>query len=257
MSNFGELEIRIRYSYLSEMGGKAEIQKAFALALFIRYFNNAAIPRFSFNKLHEITGLHVNTLKKRINILKRLGIVKLVHDCLVVYNISTRHKKKNFKIPYDILTACRSVKHIEKVVRQFLVVKINLNKAFAKHNQDTLNNPRNLKEFRKARRISRFYGYGNDPYVENGLSYDGIAKKLGVSRKTAVKVVKSCVEDGLLTKTRNFEQIFHKGKVSKGKERYGFFTFSTKNNAYIVHANTYSLTPSLASFYSEVAIIRV
>ena len=149
------------------------------------------------------------------------------------------------------------LKHIEKVVRQFLVVKINLNKAFAKHNQDTLNNPRNLKEFRKARRISRFYGYGNKPYVENGLSYDGIAKKLGVSRKTAVKVVKSCVEDGLLTKTRNFEQIFHKGKVAKGKERYGFFTFSTKNNAYIVHANTYSLTPSIASFYHRVANISV
>ena len=245
--------IRVRLKLFNIAYGGAEIKKAIALALFIKYECNSVIPHFSINKLHRLTGIHAETLRKRIKTMFNLGIAKFYHANLVVFGINSRHKKSNFAMPREVFSYCKTVKHYERVLSQFLVVKIQLKKDFLKRNQDKLANPKNLKEFKKARQISRYYGYGNEPYKEYGLSYNGIAKKLGVSRKTAVKVVSGCEANGLLVKHRNYEQIYVKEKVAKRKEVYAFYTFSTKNNVYIVHANTYSLTSNLASFYHSAA----
>ena len=46
------------------------VTKALALAIFVKNrIKSSTIQDFSYNKLHLLTGLHINTLKKRLDVL--------------------------------------------------------------------------------------------------------------------------------------------------------------------------------------------
>lgn len=219
------------------------VTKALALAIFVKNcIKSSTIQNFSYNKLHILTGLHINTLKKRLTTLKRMELVELVgthkqHLCFKSIVSSCDHR--NVSIKYGKLD---TIKDIEMTLFAYLLVEIQRRKDFAKHTIHTARNGHNLEQVKEARRTCRRNGYGEE-YQELGLSYKGIAKKLGVGIQKAFLVVKYAIEQGLVTKIKRQLQKLVKGIGAMSKFIDSNFTFCTKDNEYYILANAYALTP--------------
>ena len=230
----------IRLNYIYMLYKNQDLRKAFALALFIKLnFVSSDVSHYSLNKLHKLTGLHYQTLKKRLETLRKYNLIKFNGDSLVFCKVSSKSDLRNDFVFIDDFS---SVKAIEEALLAWLFVKIQQNKDFAKHTIQSVHDPKDIQEMKKARRICRRYGYGNE-YVEYGLSYKGIAKRIGVSVKKAVGIVRYAISIGIVTKVRNYIQRFIQN--AKMFEKFGEnvnFTFLTNNNAYKILANTYTLS---------------
>lgn len=128
----------------------------------------------------------------------------------------------------------------EKYLCSLQVVEIQRRKDFVKHTFESLEAPDTLDEYHKAKKTAKRYGY-NGEYKEFGLSYKKIAKELGVSLQKAFYIVKFAVENRILAKVRNQIQTYIKNagfivnKYFDDCKR----TFCTKDNAYLILANTY------------------
>ena len=223
------------------MYGDQDLVKAIALALFIKTRTiSSTIPHYTVNKLRTITGLSFATIKNRLNRLKDYGIITFVgkeNNCLVVKSLCSKNRHKNFDI------SCinnDSVKEIEQSLRAMLVVGIQLHKDYARRVLRASSDGRTTAEIKDGRRNSRRYCYYGD-YKENGLSYKGIARRLGVSVVTAFRTVSYALKHHFLTKIRHIEQVFVRGigTFSSKIENFCQNCFSTRNNVYKVHANTY------------------
>lgn len=222
------------------MKGNAEVTKALALLLWVKdRYVSSTINNFSYNRLHNLTGLHLNTIRKRIKTLKSLKLVRFEHNHLVFCTISSKSKY----LSYDYKEIkCDTIMDFEKYLCSLQVVEIQRRKDFVKQTLQSLHAPDTLQEYRNAKRICRRYGYQGE-YKEFGLSYKRIAKELGVSLQKAFDIVKFAVEKQILAKFKHQSQTYiRNAKFIVGKFLDDFnFTFCTKNNVYLVFANTYSV----------------
>ena len=136
-----------------------------------------------------------------------------------------------------------SLKSVEYSLQAILLVQIQLRKDFAKQ---TIRNAHgashDFKVVKAARDAARKFGYGFE-YIERGLSYRTIAKKIGVSIKSAVEIVKFAAKRTFLKKITHSIPTYLPSVC--GMEVYGY-TFTTRNYGYKVLANCYSVAPSLA-----------
>lgn len=235
------MRIGIRREYMRSLRYDKALLKALAFAVFIKTrFVSSAIPRYSLNRLHNLTGLHRNTIDKRIDKLMRMYLVKWTDgNQFVVGSIKSHSDKLNVYICFD---DCGTVKDIERRLYTALFLEIQKRKDFARKMIETSQNSTDYKEVKKAKKFCRRYGYGHE-YVEWGLSYKGIARRLGVSIATAFNIVKRAIAEGLVEKLHNQVQRYQQN-VREAMKYIDFdCTFCTKDNCYLVLANTYSLTP--------------
>jgi len=175
-------------------------------------------------------------------VLYQYGLLTIEGKALVLRSIVSNHAKRNVKLG-ERKVEYSSLKSVEYSLQAILVVVIQSRKDFA---QRTIRNAHgashDYKVVKAARDAARKFGFGFE-YVEKGLSYKTIAKKLGVSIKTAVEIVKFAVKRTILKKTKHF--------ISDYLPKVNFmevsgYNFTTRNYGYKVMANTYSVSPSLA-----------
>lgn len=233
----------IRRSLIYKMGKKGDkVRKSLSLTIFVKErFTSSTINNYTIDKLHKLTGLHANTIKKRIKTLKDMGLVRFVgkhNEHLLFESISSSSDHRNVYAEFVVFD---NIKDIERALEALLVVEIQRRKDFAKHTIQSAQNPSTLEEHKRAKKICKRYGWGKE-YQEFGLSYKGIAKKLGVCVQKAFAIVKFAIEKGFLVKTKRQIQkfIYGIGASSKYFEN-NEYTFCTNNNAYTILANVYSL----------------
>lgn len=130
-----------------------------------------------------------------------------------------------------------SVKTVERSLQALQVVFLQQRKDFCKHTIHNAHNGFNSKKIKAARKASRKYGFG-DKYIERGLSYATIARKLGLSVTTAFNVVKQGAKRKYFKNFTHFVRTFLKGVYGMYIEGY---TFTTKNYGFQVQANTYKV----------------
>lgn len=230
---------RIRYGIIDSLFRDKEALKAIAFVLFFYHKRQLNVVRkWSYNRLSEITGIHSYTIKKRIDTLHRLGFIKFEGSSLVFLSIVSRHKDRNINLTnvcYD------TIKDVEKSLYAILLCVIQSRKDFCKRTILQARNARQANVVKKAQAIKRRYGYG-DTYNEKGLSYKNIARKLGVSLKTAFDYVKYAIEKGFVIAQSHFYATYMP-KV----ERYPVpgYRFTTHNYAYNVTANTYTIISNI------------
>lgn len=225
------------------MFNNKELLKAIAMFLLIRKkLGSNVLKNYSINKLVNLLGAHARTIKKRIRVLSLYGLLTIEGKALVLRSIVSKHAKRNVKLG-ERKVEYSSLKSVEYSLQAILVVVIQSRKDFA---QRTIRNAHgashDYKVVKAARDAARKFGFGFE-YVEKGLSYKTIAKKLGVSIKTAVEIVKFAVKRTILKKTKHF--------ISEYLPKVNFMevlgcNFTTRNYGYKVMANTYSVSPSLA-----------
>lgn len=225
------------------MFGNKELLKAIAMLMFIRKQLGSSILRnYSINKLVSITGAHASTIKKRIRVLSQYNLVSVTDKTLVLRSIVSKHAKRNVKLGERFMKYS-TLKEVEYSLQAMLVKELQNKKDFAKRTiRNAHGSSHDYKVVKAARDAARKFGYGNQ-YVEKGLSYKTIAKRLGVSIKTAVKIVKFAVKCTILKKTTHFLSTY----LPKVNYMEGLgYTFTTYNYGYTVLANTYAVAPALA-----------
>lgn len=233
----------IRRNIFNSVSSDKAIVKALALAVFIkRRFQSSTVHNYTVNKLHELTGLHATTIKKRISTLDELGFITRIGKCkehLVVKSMSSHNASRNVDISAIL---CDNIQEIEKSLFAMVIVEIQKRKDFVKQVINLAHhNPRNTRECKSAQRKCRELGYGRE-YKEYGISYKRIAKALGICLQKAISIVKFAVENEFLTVTKRCVKKFVPG--AKAMQEYmslGKNTFCTTNNVYTVYANQYAL----------------
>ncbi len=232
----------LRYRLALEMFGNNKLLKAIAMSLLARHRMGTNILKdFTINKLAQITGMHAKTVRKRLRTLSEYGLVSCCGKNLVFRTLVSRHKKRNIRLAK---IAYGKVKDIERSLQAILVAVIQLRKEFAKCTIRKARHGRNVKDIKAAQKTARRYRWGNE-YVERGLGYEKIAKTLSVCKATAVKIVNYAIGRSILKKQTHYERTFIPGVNHRFVEGY---TFTTKNYAFVVRANTYEVAPCLCTF---------
>lgn len=225
------------------MFGNKELLKAIAMFLLIRKrLGSNILKNYSINKLVNLLGAHARTIKNRMHVLAQYGLVTIVGKTLMLRSVVSKHAKRNIKLG-ERKMEYSSLKSVEYSLQAILVAVVQSRKDFAKR---TIRNAHGASHdfnvVKAARDAARKFGYGFE-YKENGLSYKTIARRLGVSIKTAVEIVKFAVKRTILKKTTNSIATYMQSVC--GMEVYGY-TFTTRNYGYKVLANSYSVAPCLA-----------
>lgn len=230
--------MKVRKSIIHKLNKDAQVRKALALSLYCKdELGIHYVKEFTYNKLHVLTGIHVNTLKKRIHTLMQLGLAFMEGRKLVFNKVHKDNNRNNIVLDTERI---HTLKDYEYAIISLGIAIVQANKIFANSVIDKCTDPKNLKEYKSAKKFANAHGYGRK-FVDNGISYWYMANKFGVSVKTACSVVKFAVKNLILCVKKNFEQIFVKS-VNKTIGKFcSEYTFSTKNNIYVVHANSYSL----------------
>lgn len=233
-----KLSRKLHYECLED----AEVRKAIALLLFCkRNTNNSTIMDFSFNKLHNMTGLHYVTLRKRMATLEGMELI-MRHGKekrnLSFLRVHRSNDRNNILFPDEEL---KSVKDYEDALLSLTIVETQRHKEYVHKLINTLEHSHDYKEVKKARRkVNSEYG-GVREFVDNGISYKYLSKKMGVSLQKAFQVVKFAVEKKFVKLKKNFEQIFSRGVGYYLNKSNSIYTFSTKNNIYLIKANSYQV----------------
>ena len=225
------------------MFGNKDLLKAIAMLLLIRKrLDSNVIKDFSVNKLVTLLGIHAHTVKKRLRVLFDCSLASLERGNLVLRSVVSKHAKRNVKLGERKMDYS-SLKCVEYSLQAILVIVIQSRKDFAKRTiRNAHGDSRDYKVVKSARSASRKFGYGSE-YVERGLSYRTIAKRLGVCIKSAVNVVKFAEKRAFFKKTTHFLSTYMKSVCKRVV--YGY-TFTTTDYAYRVLANTYTVSPCLA-----------
>ena len=230
--------MKVRKSIIHKLNNDAQVRKALALSLYCKdELGIHYVKEFTYNKLHVLTGIHVNTLKKRIRTLMEVGLAFMEGRKLVFNKVHKDNNRNNIILDTERI---HTLKDYEYAIISLGIAIVQANKIFAKSVIDKCTDPKNLKEYKSAKKLANAHGYGRN-FVDNGISYEYMANKFGISVKTACSVVKFAVKNLILCVKKNFEQIFVKSVNKAIGKFYSEYTFSTKNNIYVVHANSYSL----------------
>lgn len=157
----------IRRSLISECFCNKELLKALAMAYLIKHRTKSSnVHHYSINLIRTITGIHANTIKKRLQTLNEYGLLLIEKDNLIIRSTVSKHTKRNMNIGRMDFT---SVKTVERSLQALQVVFLQQRKDFCKHTIHNAHNGFNPKKIKAARKACRKYGFG-DKYVERGLS---------------------------------------------------------------------------------------
>lgn len=242
--------MQIRRRTINECKGEPRLQKALAFAIYLKFKlgRSSFMESYSINKIHNLTRISATTIKKYLPILIENGWVSFCgkqNQHLVVSNLSSHTKGRNIKIDRFCFDSFSEVYHS---LRAFLALLIQSHKDFIKRTIQIATNPKvgeNCKAARKLMKrlvkqgiIKSMYG----TYKEYGLSLKRIAKEVGNCVRTTQRIMQYAISKNWVRKENHIEEI-HSPKVFYMP--IDGYTFTTKNNIYKVHANTYTLSVAI------------
>lgn len=227
---------QIKRKIVFEIMGDTSKQKAVAFALLLKHISNdsSVFRKFTYNRLHTLTKMHVSTIKKYVSVLKEMGLVVINNGDLYIKKMASSTKHKNINIGKFKFKNNKDTYH---QVRDLIVLFVQSHKEFVRSLLQLRKNPRNM-DFKKVRGLCRKYSRHID-YREEGLSYGKIAKIVGCCTRTAFNIVADAVNRRWLKKKNNCLVVFMPNVC--GREVDGF-TFTTRNYGYLFRANTYGLS---------------
>lgn len=249
--------MNIRRDIFNDIIKDTESVRAVAMSIFVKTRNRAsAIPKFTYNKLHALTGLHHSTCRKYVKALLRLGLAKFTGKdkrTLVFTRLHSRHQRRNVNLS-GILTD--TFKNIVFSLYSMSVVEIQLRKEFAKQTIATANSGK-ARQAVKAKRKARRCGYVTDPmhgeipYEDNGISLQSIGRRIKAGLQKVQKVIRFSVSNGFLVKHKNIIQRYYEQARLYFAFNPSGWTFASTHNLYKVMANTYTVGERLRASLPE------
>lgn len=249
--------MEIRRKLLNQMHCNPQMRRAIAFSIYVKSkTESSTVHHWSVNKLHEITGVSAGAIRKRLSILRELELIEEVgknNRCLVFRSLKSHTSHRNAYVPTTSFTSnqylkknayAQEVKNIEKLLSVAIVIEIQKHKEYAKQMIQQSKHPADLKSLKDAKKACNRFGYG-DKFHDNGISYNHIAEKLGVSVKTAFDIVSFAVKNEILAKIRNTrKKIFSNINYIQDMIRTNY-TYIKNNIIYKVYSNSYRLVPGM------------
>lgn len=228
------------------------LRKAVAFSLFVK--NNTAssvIKNWNINKLHMLTGVSANVVSKRVSTLREYGLIAVegMHgEHLVFKSLHSNTSHRNIALPSlrfvtdgskNKNSKAQQIKSIEDMLAAMLLVEIQKHKNYAEQTIQKSLNPSSKKEYKKATKTCNRLNYGRK-FVDNGISYKYMAKKIGFSTFSAQNLVKFAVKHHLVEKIKTaYKKIHGIGKYIE--DMVTGYTFYYHNSIYKIYANRYAL----------------
>jgi len=235
----------IRRKIIYEIADSQLKQRAVAFAILLKEKtgNSSVVRQYTPYKVHIMTGVHTNTVKKYVAVLIKMELAYINEKGdLYIRSLSSEKKHRNFDISQFVLD---STKNIYNQLRELLFLIAQAHKDYIKRLLRLRHNPTPKVDFKKVRRLCKKYcGNPNAEYEERGISYKKIATYLGCCARTAFSVVSRAVERGWCKKHFNTEYFYMPGV--RFREIPGFM-FTTMNYGVNPKANSYTLSPAWSS----------
>lgn len=213
------------------------------MAIYVKQNTTSSLVKdWSINKLRQITGLSSTTIKKRLPLLYQQGFITCQgrnNEHLLFVNLKSSCNRNNIDIAN---IQSDSVKDIEKSLMALLVVLIQKQKEYARLQLQHASDGKTVAEIKHGMRERKRYGW-HPRFVDNGLSYARIAKRLGVSLRKAFDTVAFGLKCGFFTKMSHFIKLNVKGASNLSEVPQGFTFISKRGYLFKVYANTYFLSP--------------
>lgn len=237
--------MKIRRNTIFNLRGKKAEIKAYALIIFLkkRVGICAYLSKFSINKIAKAASVSPNTIKKYLPIWVRLGLVERYgknKDNLIIKRFSARKEHRNFDISDFDMSSFKSTYYS---LRSFIFLTIQAQKEYVKRMIRTATDPKDFKEFKKARKFCNQHAHkdnmGRYVFKENGISYKYIGKVVGFCERTAERIVQFAIRKKWCKKETHFSYTYMPGICFREVNGY---TFTTWNYGYVVGANTYVLS---------------
>lgn len=229
-----------------EMGRNSpRILKALALALTVkaRLGKRTSIRRYTVNKVARLAGVSHSTAAKYMRTLADLELVVMEKDGTTLVFRRLSHSNRHRNVPLTYMKS-QSFKDAARELQSLLIMVKQFQKEYVRRLIHSAKNPKGLRQFKRAKRsCDRYVGRTPDGrlpgYRENGMSYRFLGQLLGVCSRTAFRIVEYASEHRLLVKHKTpAYSVYMRGVNGYPVEG---FTFTTRNNAYKIFANTYSL----------------
>lgn len=243
-----------------DVRGDKDGQKALALAIYLKHLlKGSMLPEMTLNKVIQLTGLDYRTVKRYLPLMEERAYIhfegKGRRKTMVVNRLTSHRSGKNVDISsFDF----SSYRNVLKSLQSFILMRIQAAKDWMKALLDSFRNPSSTENLKSVARKVRGYVQSGvldnpyDGYKEYGLSLKRIAHELGCSVKSAEEVIDYAISHSWMAREHHCIQVCAPGINGYVPEGY---TFSTTNNAYIVQANTYVLSPVIAeAFFSSSAL---
>ena len=154
----------------------------------------------------------------------------------------------------------KSFKDTYRSLRAFIALSVQAQKDFIRRTLLLVTDPKNLKEYKAARRKVRSLvkqGLLESPqqkYVEYGLSLRRIAEETGNCVRTAQRIMQYAILHKWCKKTHHFQKIAAKFYYLEFiNEKHAFFS---NGYMYIVRATTYTLSKGISNDLSNDTIHR-
>lgn len=225
----------IRRTLVQDTFRNIQLLKALAMVYFIKHkIKSSNIRRWSINFIHELTGLHATTIRKRLQTLKAYGLILIEGENIIFRSTVSKHNDRNVNIGRMDFT---SVMSVQKSLQALQIVLIQLRKDYCKHTIRTAKHGKSFTKVKAAKAACRRYGFG-EIYREFGLSYATMAKKIGNSVQTIFNTVKFGVKKKYFSKENHFVSTKMKGVNYTEIDGY---TFTTADYGFKVAANTYTV----------------
>ena len=126
---------KIHFKFIKQMLSDCDVVKALALSIFVKMNTvSSTVNRCTVNKLHELTGLHSNTIKKRMKTLQEMELLICGQNNNVTFiTLQSSCKKRN--VLFDF-TKYKSVSELEYVLYSLLLKDVLSKKEYMKKEID-------------------------------------------------------------------------------------------------------------------------
>lgn len=236
----------LNYRLYNEIAKGLDYTRAIAFSILVKQHDlvSSTVKGCTVNKLHEMTGLHANTIKKHLLNLAEMSLIKeLPNGSIVFKSLSNKHENRNMP-PLDF-DQFKTLTEIEYAIYTVAIMERLKRMKYTEEKCKARFNPTKGDDFEAARKYCRKHNITR-PFRNNGLSFDGMAEKLNISSTTAEGIIKFAVKHNFLEKHNRQIQVPNWDVMKKIPNEAAFLEtvgahFCTKNNVYKVLANTYTI----------------
>lgn len=203
----------------------------------------------------RVTGvrLHTRTVSGYIFVLQKFDLCRIEDGTLYFSKIRSNSKTRNFKIE------CQrgdSIKSIGRRIAEHVVSAPMRAIGYVLELKRRLQNPKDFDELKHAQSRAKRLNFDIERFIDKGVSYSTIAKKLNVSRSYVIEIIGKCEQSGIVSRLkRRFPETYTMASrrfVNLGKflssisDKYTFYTYDSikdKLKLYVVRSNYYVYNP--------------
>lgn len=222
---------------LNEYRDDKPVMKALTLAFAIKSrFRSSAVVRTSYKKIASMFHIGRERAKKSITILAEMGLIDRKGESIVFRSFRHAGDYKFIDIQDYKNIDLTNLQEVEKFIRLQAVYIKQAQIDYAANRLSELSDPKNMRELKRARRYMRKHNWGGK--ADHGQSIRTVGEVSGLSKTTAVELLKWGISRGLLVKEKRITRVgFYRTKEEALTKGQGYSEFFCHGRRYLAETS--------------------